>query len=54
MREWRDTHSQLHALIGEQGWKENEAPANYDAIHKALLTGLLGNVGCRSIRALPG
>jgi ATP-dependent helicase HrpA len=48
MREWRDTHGQLHALIGEQGWKENEIPANYDAIHKALLTGLLGNVGCRS------
>ena len=42
MREWRDTHGQLHALIGEQGWKENEIPATYDAIHKALLTGLLG------------
>ena len=30
------------------GWKENEIPATYDAIHKALLTGLLGNLGCRS------
>ncbi|MBW7903572.1 MAG: ATP-dependent RNA helicase HrpA [Rhodocyclaceae bacterium] len=48
MREWRDIHAQLHALIGEQGWKENEIPATFDAIHKALLTGLLGNVGCRS------
>ena len=48
MREWRDIHSQLHALIGEQGWKENEIPATYDAIHMALLTGLLGNLGCRS------
>jgi ATP-dependent helicase HrpA len=48
MREWRDTHSQLHALIGEQGWKENEIPATFESIHKALLTGLLGNVGCRS------
>ncbi|MDQ5947159.1 MAG: ATP-dependent helicase HrpA, partial [Pseudomonadota bacterium] len=48
MREWRETHSQLLALIGEQGWRENEIPATFEAIHKALLTGLLGNVGCRS------
>ena len=44
MREWRETHSQLLALIGEQGWRENEIPATFEAIHKALLTGLLGNV----------
>jgi ATP-dependent helicase HrpA len=48
MREWRDTHGQLLAMIGEQGWKENEIPATFESIHKALLTGLLGNVGCRS------
>ncbi|MEY4591243.1 MAG: hypothetical protein RIR18_138 [Pseudomonadota bacterium] len=48
LREWREVHSQLLALVHEQGWKESEFPGNYDAIHKALLTGLLGNIGCKS------
>jgi ATP-dependent helicase HrpA len=47
MREWRETWQQLHALVTEQGWRENEAPAKDEAIHKALLAGLLGNIGCR-------
>ncbi len=48
MREWREVHGQLHALVAELGWKENELPGHYEAIHKALLTGLLGNLGCKS------
>ncbi|HRE16243.1 MAG TPA: DUF3418 domain-containing protein, partial [Rhodocyclaceae bacterium] len=48
MREWREVHSQLHAMVTEQGWKENQLPGTYEAIHKALLTGLLGNLGCKS------
>ncbi len=48
MREWHDVHTQLHALATEHGWKENQIPANYDAIHRALLAGLLGNIGCKS------
>ncbi|MBL8443091.1 MAG: ATP-dependent RNA helicase HrpA, partial [Zoogloeaceae bacterium] len=47
MREWRDVHGQLHALCAEHGWKENTLPATYEALHKALLTGLLGHVGCK-------
>ena len=47
MREWRDVFAQLHTLCAEHGWKENEQPANYEAIHKALLAGLLGNIGCK-------
>lgn len=47
MREWRDVHAQLHVLCAEHGWKENPLPANYEAIHKALLAGLLGHVGCK-------
>ena len=47
LREWRDVHSQLHTLCAEHGWKENQQPANYEAIHKALLAGLLGHVGCK-------
>ena len=48
MREWRDIHGQLRALITEHGWRENEVPADYAAIHRALLAGLLGNIGCKS------
>ncbi|MBK7565607.1 MAG: ATP-dependent RNA helicase HrpA [Propionivibrio sp.] len=48
MREWRDIHKQLHGLAAEHDWKENQIPATYEAIHRALLAGLLGNIGCKS------
>jgi ATP-dependent helicase HrpA len=48
MREWREVHAQLHTLCGEHGWRENQAPATYAQIHKALLAGLLGNIGLKS------
>ncbi len=48
LREWRDLHGQLHAQIAEMGLRMNEAPANYEAIHRALLAGLLGNVGFKT------
>ncbi len=48
LREWREVHGQLHAMVSELGWKENEIPGTYDAIHQALLSGLLGNIGCKS------
>ncbi len=48
MREWRDIHGQLMSLAHEHGWKENQLPGNYDAIHKALLSGLLGHIGLKS------
>ena len=50
MREWQDVHNQLHTLCVEHGWKarENAIPASYEAIHKSLLAGLLGNIGCKA------
>jgi len=53
LREWREVHGQLHAMVGELrakdgGWKENDVPGTYDAIHQALLSGLLGNLGCKA------
>ena len=48
MREWRDIHGQLHALCAEHGWKQNELPSSYEAIHQSLLAGLLGNLGLKS------
>ncbi len=47
LREWRDVHGQLHVLLAEKGWKENQTPATYEQIHTALLTGLLGYIGKR-------
>lgn len=47
MREWRDVHTQLRTLAHEHGWRENELPAGYTAIHRALLAGLLGHIGVR-------
>jgi len=45
LREWRDVHGQLMTVCHEHGWKENQIPASYEAVHKALLTGLLGHIG---------
>ena len=48
LREWRDVHSQLLTIVREQGWRLNEAPATYEQLHSALLTGLLGNIGFKA------
>ena len=47
IREWRDIHSQLHALVAEMGLRPNTIPAPYDRLHQALLAGLLGHIGQR-------
>ncbi|MFT4194573.1 ATP-dependent RNA helicase HrpA [Ottowia sp.] len=47
VREWRDIHTQLHTVVAEHQWKENAQPAGYEAVHKSLLAGLLGNIGCK-------
>ncbi|MDR4517285.1 MAG: ATP-dependent RNA helicase HrpA [Nitrosomonas sp.] len=48
LREWREIHNQLHVLIKEFGFRPNEVPATYDEIHRALLAGLLGNIGLKT------
>src|SRR5690606_7962715 len=48
LREWHDVHSQLAALVGEQGWRTNTLAATYEQTHLALLSGLLGNIGLKS------
>ena len=47
VREWRDIHTQLHTVAAEHGWRENTRPASYEELHKSLLAGLLGNIGCK-------
>jgi ATP-dependent helicase HrpA len=51
LREWRELHQQLHAQIAETGMRGNEKPATYEQIHKALLCGLLGNIGMKSLES---
>ena len=48
LREWRDLHGQLHAQVSEMGWHFNPTPATYDQLHRAVLSGLLGNIGSKS------
>lgn len=48
MREWREIHGQLHTLVLEFGLRPNQVPASYDEIHRALLAGLLSNIGFKS------
>ncbi len=48
MREWRELHGQLHSVVAEMGWRENQVAASYEEIHRALLAGLLGNIGFKS------
>jgi ATP-dependent helicase HrpA len=53
LREWRDIHAQLTEQLRELSWKvpefhEGVDARRYEAIHRALLTGLLGNVGMRA------
>ncbi len=53
LREWHELHQQLHAQVAEMGMRFNEQPASYEQIHKALLTGLLGNIGCKGVDREP-
>jgi ATP-dependent helicase HrpA len=51
LREWRDIHAQLRQSVEELGWKMSSANMEKSdgtrALHRALLTGLLGNVGMK-------
>ncbi len=48
LREWREIHGQLHAQVVEIGLRPNQTPASYEEIHRALLAGLLGNLGVKT------
>jgi ATP-dependent RNA helicase HrpA len=48
MQEWREVHAQLSSQSQELGLSRNAEPASYEAIHRALLTGLLGNIGFKT------
>ncbi|MDO9281538.1 MAG: ATP-dependent RNA helicase HrpA [Methylotenera sp.] len=45
LKEWRELHGQLLEIVSDMEFKLNEKEANFEQIHKALLAGLLGNIG---------
>lgn len=47
MQEWMDIHRQLRRLAIEAKMKPNKRENDYEAIHRALLTGLLSNLAKR-------
>ncbi|MHB8764766.1 MAG: ATP-dependent RNA helicase HrpA [Deferrisomatales bacterium] len=48
MREWRDVHEQITGVLrGEPGFEPNGQPAEFAAIHKAILAGHLRSVGLK-------
>ncbi len=51
MREWQDLYTQLHNALEDLGTlKLNESNAQYDAIHRSILAGLIGHVAHREER----
>lgn len=45
MSEWSDIHQQLTSLARELGLRLNDAPGTDEAVHRAILPGLLSRVG---------
>lgn len=48
MREWQEVHRQLLLLVERNKLKQQPRRDDYDAIHRALLTGLLSGLAFRS------
>lgn len=44
LREWGKTHEQLSQLVSQNKLSCNSEPASFEAIHRALLSGLLSNI----------
>lgn len=45
VREWQDLHGQLREACSEAGLHRNDAAADLDRVHTAILSGLLSHVG---------
>ena len=54
LTEWRDVHTQLVAQLTDAGWNWTQTlpktfdKPRYEALHRALLAGLLSNIGTRA------
>ncbi|MGH8581910.1 MAG: ATP-dependent RNA helicase HrpA [Gammaproteobacteria bacterium] len=50
VQEWQEVERQLRTLVRTLGFETAPMGAVYETIHRALLTGLLGHVGCKGER----
>ena len=48
LREWRDSHRQLSLICRDLQLSVNKEPADYPKLHKAVLSGLLSQIGQKS------
>ncbi|WP_438320107.1 ATP-dependent RNA helicase HrpA [Edwardsiella tarda] len=49
VREWQDIYTQLRQVVKSLGFHINSAPADYRALHCALLSGLLSHIGQKDV-----
>ncbi|HFG1637540.1 TPA: ATP-dependent RNA helicase HrpA [Vibrio cholerae] len=47
VREWQDVYTQLHQSTREMGFRLNDEPGSYHAVHSAILVGLLSHIGMK-------
>ncbi|MGK2319666.1 ATP-dependent RNA helicase HrpA [Gordonia rhizosphera] len=47
IREWQELHRQLSRIVGDLDWSTGPTERDADAIHKSILSGLLGNIAVR-------
>ncbi|MFT4125704.1 MAG: ATP-dependent RNA helicase HrpA [Gordonia sp. (in: high G+C Gram-positive bacteria)] len=48
IREWFDLHRQLRGIVADLGWEIPVTERDPDAIHRAVLAGLLSNIAARN------
>ncbi|WP_196387135.1 ATP-dependent RNA helicase HrpA [Vibrio cidicii] len=47
VREWQDVYFQIHQSMREMDFKLNDEPGSFDAVHSAILVGLLSHIGMK-------
>lgn len=53
IREWQDLHNQLRDITAEIGMERNRQPGSPAAIHTAIVSGLLSNIGLAPVEKRP-
>ncbi|WP_439032735.1 ATP-dependent RNA helicase HrpA [Gordonia terrae] len=48
IREWQDLHRQLTEIVKDIGWTTTPTELDPDAVHRAILSGLLSNIAARN------
>lgn len=49
LREWHELHRQLKEILLGMGYRENSKPADYERLHRAILSGFVVNIGQKDL-----